>query len=304
MDFGPRLLEAMQKQPFGGTLMPSNPSMLDRFRGSLLGLAIGDAVGCPFEAMDGYSIYKAFGPSLPLVENPPVDALSYTDDTEMMIGLAEHLVEHGQVEPDALIQRFAQHYDPRRGYGQGAKRLLQAVREGQPWRPLAETLFPGGSLGNGGAMRVAPVGLLFHRDFDLVERDAIASASVTHQHPIGIDGARVLALAVAIALQPEKFDRAAFFEELYARSTTDEIQTALARAATAGPDFAPMLLGDGVEAHRSVVTAIACFDQQRDSYVQTLAAALRVGGDTDTIAAMAGAIAGARLVSKRFPRTC
>ena len=77
----------------------------------------------------------------------------------------------------------------------------------------ARTVYPGGSLGNGAAMRVAPVGLLFHRDLDKVAEHAERSARPAHTHPVGVDGARVLALAVALAVRQDRFDRDSFFGE-------------------------------------------------------------------------------------------
>jgi poly(ADP-ribose) glycohydrolase ARH3 len=282
--------------------MTTTLNILDRFRGCMLGLAVGDALGSPFEGIDGYGIYKTFGVAINIVRNPPVDgSLEYTDDTEMMIGLAEALLESGRVDEDVLMAAFARNFDVRRGYGAGAKQIIATAQTGGDWRRKSQELFPNGSFGNGAAMRVAPIGLLFQHDLDRVEREAVLSAQVTHRHPLGIDGARTIALAVAMAAQPEAFDRSAFIAEIYARATTMEFQEAIEKVALAGTDFSPLSLGHGVEAHRSAITAVAIFDQNRDSYEETLSGALRVGGDTDTIAAMAGAISGARLGHAAIP---
>jgi poly(ADP-ribose) glycohydrolase ARH3 len=283
------------------TTQTKPPAMLDRFRGCLLGLAVGDAVGSPFEAIDGYGIYKAFGPPAGIVRDPPVELLEYTDDTEMMIGVAETLAGVGRIDEETLAAAFARNFDVRRGYGGGAKQILAAMRDGRNWRRLAGELFPDGSYGNGAGMRVAPVGIFFHRDLDRVDREAEASAVPTHRHPLGVDGARTIALAVAMAAQPDAFGREAFFAELYARAATAEFRDKLVRAATADASFVPGMLGDGVAALDSVVTAVAVYDENRDSYAGTLAGALGVGGDVDTIAAMAGAITGARLGAAAIP---
>src|SRR4051812_20536366 len=180
----------------------------DRFRGCLLGLAVGDAVGSPFEGLDAYGIYTGFGGARQIVAKPPVEVLTYTDDTQMMIAVAETLLRDGRIDEASLMAAFVENFEAGRGYGQGARRLIETAREGGDWAALAHTLFPGGSLGNGGAMRVAPVGLLFHRDLDRVWSEAAASARPTHRHPVGIEGAQLIALAVAIATRGEPFDRA------------------------------------------------------------------------------------------------
>src|SRR5262245_20895453 len=149
---------------------------LDRFRGCLLGLAVGDAVGAPFEGVPADWVFWVEGTVPELLAQPPAEPLRYTDDTQMMIGVAEALVADGEVRPEALLRRFAANYEPDRGYGRGARQLLEAVGRGDEGDGLAENLFPGGSFGNGAAMRVAPVGLLFNHDLDRVAEQARLSA--------------------------------------------------------------------------------------------------------------------------------
>jgi poly(ADP-ribose) glycohydrolase ARH3 len=278
-------------------------SLVDRFAGSLLGLAVGDACGAPFEGMPATAIHYDFGGSERLVRHPPVDVLYCTDDTHMTIGVAETLVAHGEIVDATLVDRFVTHYDPARGYGTGARRLLEAARRGEDWRPLATSIFPGGSLGNGAAMRVAPVGLLFNDDLDRVADQATLSALPTHVHPVGIDGARIQAIAVALALRSAgaAFDRAAFFATLIGFAATIEFRDALERAASLTPRDGIAHLGHTLEAHRSVVTAIACFAFDPDDYATVIARAIGLGDDTDTLAAMAGACAGARLGLDAIP---
>src|SRR5271170_3371327 len=138
--------------------------MRARFEGCLLGHMAGDALGAPFEGMPSAWILGQFGGASRIVQDPPVERLCYTDDTQMMVALGEALCEHGCVEEEALMEAFAEAYDPARGYGTGMRRLLAAAKAKEDWRTEAENLFPGGSYGNGGAMRVSPVGLLFHED--------------------------------------------------------------------------------------------------------------------------------------------
>lgn len=276
--------------------------MIERFRGCLLGLAVGDAVGLPFEGIDGYGIFQSFGRAIDIVRSPPVENLSYSDDTQMMIGVAETLIEFGDADPANLATAFGRNYDPGRGYGGGAKKILQAIKDGKDASSMPDTVFPGGSFGNGAAMRVAPIGICFHRDLDRVAYEAARSAQVTHRHPVGVEGAVVLATAVAMAIQPHVYDRATFYAELYGRVATDEFRERIETASTSGNDISPSSLGHGVEAHTSVVTAVLCYDQFRDSYEQTLASAIRAGGDVDTIAAMACAISGASLGITAIPQ--
>src|SRR5688572_14232716 len=96
----------------------------DRFVGCLLGLAVGDALGAPFEGLPA-EVILWHAVSVPdVLARPLTEPLRYTDDTEMMIGVAESLLAHGQIRPDALLKQFAANYDPERGYGRGARQIL------------------------------------------------------------------------------------------------------------------------------------------------------------------------------------
>jgi poly(ADP-ribose) glycohydrolase ARH3 len=271
------------------------PVSQEQFLGCLLGQAVGDALGAPYEGLLSEHIYYSFGPPNELVGNPSGDTLYYTDDTEMMIGVAETLIEHGEIIEDALCRAFVDNYHPERGYGRGARQILEAMGTGGDWRSLAATVFPGGSLGNGAAMRAAPIGIIFHADLDKVAEQARLSALPTHLHPIGIEGAQLLAMAVALAARGSPFDRKAFYEELIARCKEDEFRWQLGAASKLRRKHTFGFLGNSLEAHRSVVSAIACFTVSPDSFEDAIARAIGMGNDTDTLAAMAGAISGAHL---------
>ena len=260
----------------------------------MLGHLLGDALGAPFEGLPPETIYYDFGPTRRLFERPPDIDLVYTDDTQMTIGVAECLLARGTIDADELARRFHDNYEPWRGYGPGTRKLLDAVAAGRDWRETVGSIQPGGSLGNGAAMRAAPVGLFLHRDLDRVCEEARRSALVTHTHPVGVDGAVLMAAAVALVVGADRFDRGAFFAELGRRAATEEFQWQLRTAARLGPDDS-ITFGNSLEAHRSVTTAITCFAFAPDRYEDAVSRAIAMGNDTDTLAAMAGALSGARL---------
>jgi poly(ADP-ribose) glycohydrolase ARH3 len=267
----------------------------ERFAGCLLGLAVGDALGGLFEGQDPDWIARRFPTPQALLDAPPAEVLTYTDDTQMAIGVAEALVAHGAIDEARLCQAFVANYVPSRGYGWGARRVLEAMEDGRDYRQVAETHFPGGSYGNGAAMRVAPIGLFFHDDLDRVWDEARLSALPTHRHPLGIEGAQLLAVGVALCARAAAFDRDAFFRELLARCQAPEWRARVEQAARVrSPEELP-LLGNRITALESVGTALACFAAAPDSYGTAVARAVLLGGDTDTIAAMTGALSGAVL---------
>ncbi len=285
---------------------PDAARLRDRFRGALLGTFCGDALGA---AMEGWRPHEAAG----ALEDPAAvlrrGGGRYTDDTEMAIALGQSLVDRGgEVDPDHVARSFLAHYDPSRGYGPGTVRTLNAIARGGSWERASSSSFGGGSYGNGSAMRVAPVGVLFHRDLDALRVAAEAQARVTHAHPLGTAGAALQAAAVALATRAEGPDE----------FTPDLVLTGLKVFVGGGPDPAAveaylerldaveLMLsdeGDPAEVARALGTAPTCPRSVPAAIYSALVRprapadaivyAVSLGGDADTIGAMAGAIAGA-----------
>lgn len=269
-----------------------------KFLGCLLGVAVGDALGACRErrqmAQEGEieSLIKKLG------------QLTYTDDTHMTIGVAESLVDSQGFHGEHMVQTFIRNYEvePWRGYGPGPPRIFQMIRAGEPWDRAASKLYKGGSFGNGSAMRVAPIGLLYSTDPAKLREVAYKSSMLTHCHELGKEGAALEAYAVALATNTEpnrELEQEAFMAKLY-----NFTQHYLYRRKIAGikalldeKDRAKVVsvLGNGVEALNSVPTAIYSFLKHPKSYKDCVLYAISLGGDTDTIAAMAGAISGAYL---------
>lgn len=290
-------------------MFDSAPDERSRFRGALLGVVVGDALGAPLEGHAG----PVPAERVRAVEEDHVELL-YTDDTAMTIALAESLLERGELDQDHLATRFVAHYrrQPNRGYGPGTARLLSELAAGAAWGPAAASQFGGqGSFGNGAAMRVAPIALHAGGDLSRVGELARRSAVVTHTHPAAVDGAVAQATAIALALRPPTagpLDRGAFLAAVVAavgegevadalRSVSDLVQSdERAKAAAIAART-----GTGVAAAESVPAAIAASLACPDSFVETVRYAISLGGDTDTIASMAAAVAGARLGEDAVP---
>jgi poly(ADP-ribose) glycohydrolase ARH3 len=279
----------------------ADPDLRDRFEGCLLGLAVGDALGGLFEAQSADHIRARF-PTVDDLTAYPREELWYTDDTQMAIGVAEALVERGEVVEEVLCRAFVANYVPSRGYGRGARAVLDAMEDGRDYRAVAEGHFPGGSFGNGAAMRVASVGLLFRDDRPRLREQARLSALPTHRHPLGVEGAQLLALAVALASAGGSFDRDRFFADLLAACESAEYHAQIGAAARARAPDDLAGLGNRIEALHSVPTAIASFALTPGSFEETIGNVILVGGDTDTLAAMAGAVSGAYLGASRLPQ--
>src|ERR1051326_9086504 len=180
-------------------------ALKDRFEGCLFGLAVGDALGGKFEAQTADAIRARF-PTVASLFAYPQEEIWYTDDTQMAVGVSEALIESGEIVEEVLCRAFLANYLPSRGYGRGARAVLEAMEDGRDYRQVAEQHFPGGSFGNGAAMRVAPIGLVFRDNRQRLWDQARLSALPTHLHPLGIEGAQLLALAVGLCSKMDRFD--------------------------------------------------------------------------------------------------
>lgn len=294
-------LGQVEQQVQAGWARLDAEAVRDRIRGCLLAVACGDALGAGFEGQPVVSAadYTAL--------RNQAGELRYTDDTVMTLVLGEHLASQRErdadLSEDELLTAFALAWreEPWRGYGPGPQQVFRAALSGVAWRTAAGELFDGtGSFGNGGAMRVAPVALL-GAPLSQVLQWARRSARVTHGHTLGQAGAALQAAAVSLAIssdREETLDPHGFLTALGACQLHPAFTARLRRITyllgDERPGRAVRALGHGVAALESVPAAILAFLRNPDDPAAVVEFAIRLGGDTDTIAAMAGAIVGAR----------
>ena len=255
---------------------------LAKFVGSLLGTAIGDSLGAGKEGKLDFEEVKEI-------------SSRYTDDTAMMIGVAESLIQCRGFDGEHMAKTFIKNYErePWRGYGPGPPRVFSLIKQGVSWDKAAEEVYPGGSFGNGAAMRIAPIALYYHEDYEKLLELTYESSRITHTHLLAMEGAALEAYAISLSLkeEPEFLDKLKEFTklELYKR----KLET-VERLLDKKEDRKEIVreLGNGIEAFNSVTTAIYSF-LANASFTEALVYAVSLGGDTDTIGAMTGAIAGA-----------
>ncbi|MBW1860020.1 MAG: ADP-ribosylglycohydrolase family protein [Deltaproteobacteria bacterium] len=275
--------------------------LVDRFLGSALGTFVGDAMGEPVEGWPHKAIYSRF---------------HYTDDTQMMIGILETLVEKGRFDPAVCAVRFQENFDPSRGYGRRIFGVMERIRQGIPWNEVGTDSF-----GNGGAMRIAPIGCFYYGDLQAVEENSILSARITHNHPEGLAGAVAQATAVALALQHglsnDPVETEEFVDSISAQvSSIDKgFAESLGGIKSISASFSSRPTGSVTEvieairdryrlslrAIESVPAAIGAF-VLTNSFREAVVLAVNLGGDTDTIGAMAGAVAGAYYGLDQIPQ--
>jgi ADP-ribosylglycohydrolase len=277
-------------------LPPDHETRMQRVRLALEGLSVGDAFGERFFSAQDL-------PGLIEARALPAPPWRYTDDTVMAVSVAEVLDWHGRIEQDELAAAFARRYlaNPNRGYGATAHKVLMAIAAGGDWRGASSCAFGGmGSMGNGGAMRVAPVAAYFADDIEAVVREARASAEVTHAHAEGQAGAIAVAVAGAVAWQlrqePDGGNPRQFLAAACKHTPPGETRYGLMRAVglpwDASVAQAVETLGNGsrVTAPDTVPFALWCAARHRHDYVQAMWTTVEGLGDIDTNCAIVGAI--------------
>lgn len=220
----------------------------------MLGAIAGDIIGSVYERRPiKTKNFQLFSPGS-----------RFTDDTVLTVAVGDAILS-GRGYADA-VHDFGNRY-PRAGYGGSFIHWLHS-RDMQPY----------GSWGNGSAMRVSPVGWAFDTE-DEVLRHAGLSAGITHDHPEGIRGARAVALSVFLArsgsTRTEIRDRVGELFGYDLTMTVDEIRPAYSF---------------DVSCQGSVPQAIVCFLDSVD-WEDAVRNAVSLGGDSDTLACMAGAVA-------------
>ncbi len=257
---------------------------------SLEGLSVGDAFGERYFSSGAEELIAA----RTLAYAP----WHYTDDTQMALSVFSVLRQSGEVDQDALATNFSVHYEEDRGYGDAMNRLVPMIYITGMWRMMARRLFSGeGSLGNGAAMRVGPVGAYFADDPALAARQAALSAEVTHTHPEGVAGAVAVAVAAACACSPTAPpSRAEFLAQILPHLPSGTVADGVRQAASLPPDTtardAGRLLGCGYNATSpdTVPFALWCAGQHLDSYEEALWLTASGLGDIDTTCAIVGGI--------------
>lgn len=297
----------------------------DRALGALYGLALGDALGMPTQIMSRASIEARFGRVTGFEAGPPdnpvaagLPAGSVTDDTEQAVLVGQLLADgEGHIDPARLAEALLAWEETMRAKGSldllgpSTKAALDAVARGVPATETGRT-----GTTNGAAMRVTPVGIAFPpRPLPFFLDRVADSCQVTHDTTLGIASAAAVAAAVSAAVDGSGLTAAMDAAEEAARAGAErghwaagaDIATRIrwARTAVAGTPAgeaesegaAARLIGDligtSVASQESVPAAFAVLTLAGDDPWQACLLAANLGGDCDTIGAIAGAVAGA-----------
>jgi ADP-ribosylglycohydrolase len=261
-------------------------------------------------ALEGLSVADALG-GLILEGWPPgagtliknrylsLETWDYTDDTEMALSIYACLRKFGELDQGWLAQSFAAHYAIHRNYGLGAHSLIMQLQMGHDWQVVSKNLFDGqGSFGNGGAMRITPLGAYFADDLPQLIAQAEKSCVITHSHPEGVAGGIAAALGAAMAWRArQEGSRPSIFEFIgsilpHLPASQVKQKSILAQSLPKETSQADLLryLGNGsaVSAQDTVPLCLWMAGAYLNNYEEAIWQTLDMGGDADTTAAIVG----------------
>ncbi|KAK6635800.1 hypothetical protein RUM44_001054 [Polyplax serrata] len=304
--------------------------LASKFRGTLVGALLGDCLGAPYEDVGSISLrqLQSYFDKMETA-NLKGPCKPYTDDSAMTRCITKSLIEKETVDEVDIAKKFITEFykEPNRGYGANVVSVfdkLLSTQVSDPFGPAREQFNGSGSYGNGAAMRTSPVALLYHDNVSDLIKMATSVSKITHTHKLGVNGAILQCLAIRKSLQlnpKNKLDINKFASELISEIKEVEANTDalninkytyesqlkamkdfFTREQSPAEDEVVTTLGNSVSSIFSVPTAIYCFLRAQESipHIETdnpfrraVQYAISLGGDTDTIASMAGAIAGA-----------
>jgi ADP-ribosyl-[dinitrogen reductase] hydrolase len=275
----------------------------DKAEGVLLGLACGDTLGRPVEFHSPKQIDAEYGELTEMVGNGThgKPAGTITDDTDQALCIARSLSKHGQFDPADIAERFVAWYnDGPFDVGVMTADALRRIGKGISWNGAGQEVWEerseGSNAGNGSVMRCAPLALAFADDWEMLQQTSRDSSRITHADPRCTHGCAALNLTIAALLDGDEQPLNSVLEALSAdapeslRDVLDPISDGIEASELSNSGFVLHTLQTGLY---HALTA--------DDAETAVVNAVNEGGDTDTIGAVAGAVAGARFGASALP---
>jgi ADP-ribosylglycohydrolase len=305
----------------------SKEHLLHTIHGCLMGVACGDAMGMPSSMMSPDAVRKHFPKGITKFLKAPADhpihatleAGEITDDTQQTLVLADAILEDGKVDPHGIAHRLLAWAESLNGFdtlllGPSSLRALRAIKEGKDIReagPFGDT--------NGASMRIAPVGIINCGNVKKTVADVILACLPTHNTNIAISGASAVACAIGASIKKKQsidsiINIALRGAALGMRFGNPWIGASIAKRTELALEIVSKkqseknmlrnlydVIGAGVATTETIPVSLALFYYAKGDPIRTVQLTANLGGDADTLGAIAGAIAGAFAGIDAFP---
>lgn len=265
-------------------------SQISRAIAALAGLALGDAFGAPFEGgpPPDHNIREPghFGIN-------PIIYARFTDDTMQTLSISKSILKCGHFEPNDAIMALITEYDrDPLYYGPTSREVFRRIKSGCAPLEAAQTLFEeaGGGRTNGSVMRGVPIGIVYPPE--VVRSYSIAASRITHFHPVACESSAVFNTLVSCLVRGDTLAHAR--DRAYSTCDNHEVRERIHH-----PENFP--LNPSMDA-LDTLHATLSIALHAQSFTDAVTQAVMLGGDTDTIAALAGALKGAEYGVDALPR--
>lgn len=308
--------------------------MYDRILGGLIGAGAGDAIGAATEARTTEQILEYFGHEVVDFEKPPMDTFGagneagqLTDDFSSAYFVAKHVVDNGGMVTEKIVQEalieWSEHTVFFDRFAGPTTRLAIRKYKGETIKKSGGVELVTRQATNGAAMKISPIGLLNAGNIDQAIQDAITVTMVTHDNYLALSGACAVAAAVSRATMKDADVYNILQAGLYGAKEGERIGRKVARD-VAGPSVVKRMemaidiglgqgtprdkmveighrIGTGLHVAEAIPSAFGFFAANNGNAMGSIIGAVNVGYDTDTVATMSGAIAGAFRGAKAYP---
>lgn len=274
-----------------------------QFQATVLGAAIGDAMGCPVEFLSLEQIHKQYGPAgvtdyVLLKNKSGTICAPYTDDTQMSEAVIKGLLDDSS-SLDAAMQSIALHFiewerNPQGGHRapgnaciQGSKQLAQGIHWSKAGGETAG--------GCGSVMRAYPFGLFFHDDINAAEEWSVEHSKLTHRDPIALAACASMSVGIALCLHKKSVDDIllAMIEAASRYSSETSFMLEKASSTTANKESTMKNWYEGWAAHEAITLSAYLFKLYSDDPKTAILTAANTPGDSDSIASLVGSLCGA-----------
>lgn len=265
-------------------------SQISRATGALAGLAIGDAFGAPFEGGP---------PPKHHIREPgyfglnPIIYGQFTDDTMQTLSIAKSIIKCGHFDQiDAILALIREYDRDSRFYGPTSREVFSRIKNGCAPLEAAQTLFEEEGRGrtNGSVMRGVPIGIVYPPED--VRTYSFAASQITHFHPVACESSSAFNTLISCLIRGGTLTHA--LGMAYTNCGMHEVRERI----RSPKNFALNPSMDALDTLHAVLSIAL----SADSYEDAVAQAVMLGGDTDTIAALAGALKGAQYGIEAIPR--
>ncbi|WP_372364717.1 ADP-ribosylglycohydrolase family protein [Candidatus Uabimicrobium sp. HlEnr_7] len=289
--------------------------LLSKFTGAIFGAVVGDVIGAAVEAHSSEYINSKYKTIDDILEEDIIcDSFGkwqfgcFTDDTQTIIAVSHWLI-NGRLDGESLLDEFVRYYEEWRRYGPSMEKIICHVRKTHNKTSLSQMCFAEGSYGNNSVVRILPVALRFCNDYQKLIQIARISSLTTHSHRLAVQAAILNAVAIMFVINMKgKFHYSrvtnpikvtlnkfkSYFQDTREYEVAiEEIENGLEKNRSTQDML--QILGSDITAQRSFPIALYSFLKNPNSYEKVIADAIFIGGDTDSVACMAGALSGAYL---------